>query len=115
VNGGVSILSFLESAHQQLESSRMGGRASVARRCTHLFAGFRHDLWPVVDCEHDIRDTGCGESLDLMLDHGSVGELDERLGEGEGLSLVRRSFVSTVERCRLGRLWCGGLRGHIAE
>jgi hypothetical protein len=44
-----------------------------------------HDLRAVIDGEHDVGDAGVGERGDLVLDHGLVGELDERLGQREGL------------------------------
>lgn len=47
-----------------------------------------HDLWPVVDGEDNVGDAGIDEGLDLVDDHGLVTELDEGLGEGEGLRSV---------------------------
>ena len=55
---------------------------------THCLERLGHDLRAVVDGEDNICDTGSGEGLDLMLDHGLVRELDERLGVGEGLQLA---------------------------
>lgn len=54
---------------------------------TDLLQGLSHDLWAVVDGEDDVGDTSSSESLDLVLDHGLVGELHERLGICEGLRL----------------------------
>ena len=45
-----------------------------------------HDLRTVVDSQDDIRHTCCSESLDLVLDHGLVGELHQWLWESEGLA-----------------------------
>jgi len=55
---------------------------------THCLERLGHDLGAVVDCEDNICDTGSGEGLNLMLDHGLVRELDERLGVGEGLQFA---------------------------
>jgi hypothetical protein len=65
-----------------------------------------HDLRAVVDREDNICDAGGRKSLDLMLDHGLVGKLDERLGVRERLrmALVERSAGSIAgqasQRCR---------------
>jgi len=42
-----------------------------------------HDLGAVVDGEDNVGHTSSGQSLDLVDDHGTVAELDERLGEGK--------------------------------
>jgi len=47
-----------------------------------------HDLRAVVDREDNICDASIGKGLDLVLDHGLVRELDERLGVGEGLRMA---------------------------
>jgi hypothetical protein len=54
---------------------------------TDFLQGLGHDLRAVVDSEDDIGDAGGSESLDLVLDHGLVGELNKRLGVCEGLRL----------------------------
>ena len=46
-----------------------------------------HDLRAVVDREDNICDASIGKGLDLVLDHGLVGELNKRLGVCEGLRL----------------------------
>lgn len=46
--------------------------------------GLGHDLGAVVDGEDDVSHASLGQSLDLVNDHGSVAELDKRLGEGKG-------------------------------
>ena len=51
----------------------------------HLGQVLLHNLWAVVDSEDDVGDTGGGEGLNLVEDHALVAELDEGLGEGEGL------------------------------
>lgn len=64
---------------------------------TYLAQTRLHHLWPVVDGEDNIRDAGIGEGLDLVEDHGPVAELDQRLGEGQGLPSppsVSTSFVA---------------------
>lgn len=43
-----------------------------------------HDLRSVVDSKDDISDTRCDQRLNLVHNHGLVGELDKRLGESEG-------------------------------
>jgi hypothetical protein len=53
--------------------------------CTDGLQGLGHDFRAVVDGEHNIGDTSSSKSLDLVLDHGLVGELDKRLGVCEGL------------------------------
>lgn len=52
---------------------------------TNLLQVCLHDLGAVVDSQNNVRDTSIGEGLNLVLDHGFVGELDEGLGEGQGL------------------------------
>jgi hypothetical protein len=47
-----------------------------------------HDLGAVVDGEDNICDTSRRKGLDLMLDHGLVRELNERLGVCERLRLA---------------------------
>ena len=54
---------------------------------TDFLQGLGHDLRAVVDSEDNIGDAGRSESLNLVLDHGLVGELDKRLGVCEGLRL----------------------------
>jgi hypothetical protein len=49
-----------------------------------LLEGFGHDLGAVVDGEDDVGDASSGQSLNLVDNHGSVAELDEGFGEGEG-------------------------------
>jgi hypothetical protein len=44
-----------------------------------------HDLRSVVDSEHDILDAGLSQCLYLMLNHGLVRKLDQRLRVCEGL------------------------------
>ena len=46
--------------------------------------GLGHDLGTVVDGEDNVSHASSGQSLDLVDDHGTVAELDERLGEGKG-------------------------------
>lgn len=60
-----------------------------------------HNLGAVVDSQHHIGDTSLGKGLNLVLDHGLVGKLDEGFGESQGLCHGRRwsvplyfSFVS---------------------
>jgi hypothetical protein len=49
-----------------------------------LLEGFGHDLGAVVDGEDDVGHTSSSQGLDLVDNHGSVAELDEGFGEGEG-------------------------------
>jgi hypothetical protein len=81
--------------------------------CTHGLERLGHDLGAVVDREDDICDTGRSESLDLVLDHGLVGELDERLGQRERLqlALVERSGQGASR----GRRASGGVAGAAYE
>lgn len=60
---------------------------------TDLLQGLGHDLRAVVDSEDDISNTSRSKSLDLMLDHGLVGELNKRLGVCEGL---RRALAALL-------------------
>jgi hypothetical protein len=46
--------------------------------------GLGHDFGTVVHGEDDVGHAGSGQSLDLVDDHGTVAELDERLRKGEG-------------------------------
>jgi hypothetical protein len=57
-------------------------------RCTNCLQRLSHDLWAVVDGEDDISDTRSGQCLDLVLNHGLVRELHERLRVGERLRLA---------------------------
>jgi hypothetical protein len=56
--------------------------------CAYCLQCLGHDLRAVVDGEDDICDTGGCKSLNLVLDHGLVRELDERLGQCEGLTAL---------------------------
>lgn len=44
-----------------------------------------HNLGSVVDSQDHISDTSLGKSLNLVLDHGLVGKLDEGFGESQSL------------------------------
>lgn len=48
-----------------------------------------HNLWSVVDSEHNVCNTSGSESLNLVQYHGLVAEFNERLGQSEGLEGVR--------------------------
>ena len=47
-----------------------------------------HNLRAVVHGEDDVGHAGLGESLDLVQDHALVAELNQRLGQGQGLSCM---------------------------
>lgn len=49
-----------------------------------LLQGPGHDLRAIVNRQDNVRDAGGRQGLDLVQDHGSVGELDEGFREGEG-------------------------------
>jgi len=51
----------------------------------YLFQNTLHNLRAVVDSQNDIRNTNSGERLNLVQNHGLVGELDQRLGHSESL------------------------------
>ena len=53
--------------------------------CAYLLQGFGHDLGSVVDGEDNVCDACSSQRLDLVQDHRLVAELDERLGQREGL------------------------------
>jgi hypothetical protein len=55
---------------------------------THGLEGLGHDLWPVVNGQYNVRHASTGQSLNLVLDHGLVGEFNERLRVCEGLHMV---------------------------
>jgi hypothetical protein len=55
------------------------------RWCTHCLECLGHNLGAVVDSEDNICDAGRSKRLDLMLDHGLVCELDQRLRQCECL------------------------------
>lgn len=57
-----------------------------------LLKGLNHDLRTVVDSKHDISDASVSKSLDLVEDHGAVGELNQRLRSGKS----KRTQTSTV-------------------
>lgn len=78
---------------------------------THCLQRLGHDLRAVVDCEHDVRYAGSSKSFDLVLDHGLIGELDQRLRVCEGLgrplvgpllSIVVGVGQETYERTQTG-------------
>lgn len=54
-------------------------------RRAHLCEELLHNFRSVVDGEDNVGDTRGDKGLDLVQDHGLVAELDERLGEREGL------------------------------
>jgi len=55
----------------------------------YLLQPLGHNLRSVVYGEDNVRDTGSGESLDLVQHHRLVGEFYEGFGEREGLYEVR--------------------------
>lgn len=63
---------------------------------THLSQELFHNLWAVVDGEDNVGNASGDESLDLMHNHGLVAELNERLGERQGLDGVAQWSVSGV-------------------
>lgn len=67
---------------------------------THGLESLGHDLRPVVDGEHDVSDTSISQCLDLMLNHGLVRKLNERLGVGEGLQLLGSLSIMGDQRGR---------------
>lgn len=60
----------------------------------YLLQGIGHDFWTVVDRQHDVRNTCCSEALDLVLDHGAIGEFNQWFGECEGLANVNSTLLS---------------------
>ncbi len=66
-----------------------------------------HNLRAVVDGKDDIGDTGGSQCLDLVQDHWPVTELDQRLGQGQGLGSpsVNRAQANSAG----GMRWTGGL------
>lgn len=52
---------------------------------TDLLQVSLHNLRTVVDSQNDIGNTSLGKGLNLVLDHGLVGKLDEGFGQGQGL------------------------------
>lgn len=64
---------------------------------THLCQVLLHDLGAVVDSEDNIGDASSSKGLDLVLNHGLVRELDQGLGEGEGLRIgINRSVKCSI-------------------
>jgi hypothetical protein len=53
--------------------------------CTHLLQAVLHDLGTIVDGKHNVGDANSSQSLNLVEDHGLVGELDQGLGQSKGL------------------------------
>lgn len=76
---------------------------SRERDITHGLERLGHDLRTVVDRKDDVGDARLGKSLNLVLDHGLVGELDERLGVGEGLQLALALPLLLASRGRRAR------------
>lgn len=70
-----------------------GVATGIGRGYTNALQRLGHDLGPVVDSQHHVGDTGGSQCLDLMLNHGLVCELDERLWVCEGL---QRALVVTL-------------------
>lgn len=52
---------------------------------TNLLQAVLHNLRSVVDGQHNILDTNSGQGLNLVHNHGLVGELDQGLGQSQGL------------------------------
>lgn len=73
--------SYLQRGRVSYRSDAQDGRP----RGAYLVQELLHDLGAVVDGEDDVCDAGGDEGLDLVDYHGLVAELDEGLGEGEGL------------------------------
>lgn len=63
----------------------MAFKESIKAPGSYLSQELLHDLRSVVDSKDDISDTRCDQRLNLVYNHGLVGELDKRLGESEGL------------------------------
>ena len=58
-------------------------------RCTYFLQGFSHDVGAVVDGQDDVRHTSSCQTLDLMENHGTIGELYQWFRQSEGLAVVR--------------------------
>lgn len=56
-----------------------------SRRNTNLLQAVLHNLGSVVDSQHNILDTNGSQSLNLVHNHGLVCELDQGLGQSQGL------------------------------
>ena len=84
---------------------------------TNALQCLSHDLGPIVDSQDDILDTGLSQCLNLMLDHGLVRELDQRLRVCEGewpqtgaeASYENNGFHvgGVVVLCRASLVFCG--------
>lgn len=71
---------------------RLGTYLGLKGGGTYLLQDTLHDLWPVVHSEHDISDTNSCQCLNLVHDHGLVGELHQGLGHGKSLHDVVSGF-----------------------
>lgn len=84
----------------------------------NLFQRRGHDLGAVVDGENNVGDAGCGQALDLVQDHGLVGEFDQRLRQGKGLgtwSMAVRCFRPGCGRGICIREGASGCQTHRQE
>lgn len=66
----------------------IGGRQSEQVGQLYLLQGRHHNIGAVVDGQDDICDTRSSQALNLVQDHGPVGEFDQRLRESQGLSSI---------------------------
>lgn len=58
---------------------------------TNLLQVGLHDLGTIVHSQDNVGDTSISQSLNLMLDHGLVGKLDQRLGKSKSLCTTLQS------------------------
>lgn len=58
-------------------------------RSTDLLKRRNHNVRPIVDGQHDIGDTGSGQSFHLMQDHWTVRKFDQWFRKRESLMGVR--------------------------
>jgi len=98
--------------HGQLPSSIEDFQAAV--EVAYLFQCRNHNIRPVVDRKHDIRNPCSSQALDLMQDHRPVRKLDQWFRKSEGLHIVvlsldnqeKQTVMTETGGSGRGRLLC---------
>lgn len=77
--------SYFIANPNQLLSNALSGQQCVS----YLSQMLLHDLWSIVNRQNNIRNSGSCQRFNLVQDHGLVAELDQWLGESEGLLIYQ--------------------------
>ena len=65
----------------------------------HLFNSYSHIIWLVASSNHNVCNVCSNQAFNLVDNHGSVGEFDQRLCYIDGLVKVRMMFSPLSVSC----------------